>query len=296
MLVQIRPGVTISGPEQEFVECLRKYPTTGVAMLDLSVGDGRSQRQIDAVIWTPRGITVVDVEGFKRRQSGILSIPAEGDWKISDATVELDAAEPGSPADRLEQGIYVVQSLLERALDPGHVCGAVVLVPFRGVVVRPARTNLRPGIDVVVGNTADAMELRIYLEGFSAGPRSWTADRVIAACRALGVAEAVPTREELIADGFDEVQPETAAALAHENIRRAQPTPGPATRGQKAAGWAVLAAAIIGLLVMFGVVANALARDTANPSDDPGTSQSPSPTTSPAPVRPTECYPFQQTC
>ncbi|MEU7630486.1 NERD domain-containing protein [Nocardia sp. NPDC049220] len=292
MLVRIRPGAQLSGAEREFVACLRSYPTTGLAMIDVEADN----RRIDAAVWTPRGLTVLEVHGFLRRQSGVLSTPVEGPWKIGDAVVDLDGEGSGSPSDRVEHGIYAVKHMLQRALqDPGHICGAVVLVPFRGAVVRPARTNLRPGLDVVVGNVADATELRIYLEGFSAGPRSWTADRVIGACDALGLADLAPSRAELLDSGFEEKIPEPTKTIARQPKPRTEPTPGVSTKQQAYTGWAVVAVAIVGMVIVLGVIATALAHDPAQPAPagDAGTT---SPTPSPPPYHPTDCWPFQPNC
>ncbi|WP_141808469.1 nuclease-related domain-containing protein [Nocardia bhagyanarayanae] len=292
MLVKIRPGAQLSGAEQEFVDCLRSFPTTGLAAIDAHVGDNGT-RQIDAVLITPRGITVAEVRGFRRRQSGILHVSADEPWTISDTPADLDDESNANPAERLEQSVYAVKSKLERALlDPGHVCGVVALVPLRGVVVRPARTNLRSGIDVVVANVPDSTELRIYIEGFAAGPRSWSADRVISAATALGVT--APSRAELIADGFDELAPHSHLPVpAAPPPPRTPPPPPPPTRGQHAATWAVVAVALIGMLVVFGVVATAVARDDPNPGREI-TSTTVDPT--PSPSRPRDCYPFQTDC
>ncbi|KIA64806.1 NERD domain-containing protein [Nocardia vulneris] len=289
MLVRVRPGAQLSGAEQEFVECLRSYPSPALAMVDLQV----AERQIDAVVWTPRGLTVLEVRGFQRRQSGILNISADGPWKISDADADLDE-QPGRPSDRLENGMVAVKHTLERALlDAGHVCGAVVLVPFRGAVVRPSRTNLRPGLDVVVGNVSDATELRIYLEGFSAGPRRWTADRVIGDCTALGLGELTPSRAELVDAGFEQVAQESPSVIPRPPKPRVEPTPGVATKRQSYAGWGVVALALAGMVVVLGVIANSLVHDSSHPQTETSTT---SPTPSPPPYHPTSCYPFQTDC
>ncbi|QIS16190.1 nuclease-related domain-containing protein [Nocardia arthritidis] len=296
MLVRVKPGADISGAEQEFVDCLRKYPTPALALTDLRVGDNRGTRRVDAVVFTPRGLTVLHVLGFRRRQSGILNIAADGAWTISDTPADLDDTRTGSPTDELEQSVFEVRSALERALlDPGHVCGAVVLVPFRGVVVRPARTNLRPGLDVVVGNVSDATDLRIYLEGFSAGPRNWTADRVVSACKALGLSSDAPSRDELLADGFETVAPESPTSIAREVKPREPSTPRPPSDAQRILSWLITAVAVVGILILVGVVAVALATDTAHPAPE-RTSVVPSPTPSPAPYRPVQCWPFQPGC
>lgn len=293
MLVKIRPGAQLSGAEQEFVDCLRSFPTTGLAAIDAHVGDNGT-RQIDAVLITPRGITVAEVRGFRRRQSGILHVSTDEPWTISENLAELDDESNANPAERLEQSVYAVKSKLERALlDPGHVCGVVALVPLRGVVVRPARTNLRSGIDVVVANVPDSTELQIYIEGFAAGPRSWSADKVISAATALGVT--APSRAELIADGFDELAPHShmPVAVPVAPPPRTPPPPLPPSRSQHAATWAVVAVALIGMLVVFGVVATAVARDDPHPSRET-TSTTVDPT--PSPSRPRDCYPFQTDC
>ncbi|MGQ4597000.1 NERD domain-containing protein [Nocardia sp. R6R-6] len=291
MLVRVGPGAELSGAEREFVACLRSYPTTGLAVINLEADN----RRVDAVVWTPRGLTVLEVHGFRRRQSGILTTPAEGPWTISDTPVELDDPDSGSPADRVEHGIYAVKHMLQRALrDPGHISGAVVLVPFRGAVVRPARTTLRPGLDVVVGNVTDATELRIYLEGFSAGPRNWTVDRVIGACDAFGLAHFAPSRAELIDAGFEQNAPEPATTIARPPKPRVEPTPGVATKSQAYAGWSVFVVAAVGVLLVLGVIVSALAHDSTRPTSVTDTTTSPTP--SPPPYRPVECWPFQSGC
>ncbi|MFG1790158.1 NERD domain-containing protein [Nocardia sp. NPDC049149] len=290
MLVRVNPGAQLSDAEQEFVECLRSYPSTALAMVDLQVGG----RQIDAVVWTPRGLTVLEVRGFRRRQSGILNISGAGPWRISDADADLDE-QAGSPSDRLEHGIFAVKSALEKGLlDPGHVCGAVLLVPFRGAVVRPSRTNLRPGLDVVVGNVSDATELRIYLEGFSAGPRKWTADRVIGDCTALGLAGGAPSRQELVDAGFEQVAQESPSVIPRPPKPKVEPKPGPATKRQSYAGWVVAAVAVVGMIAVIGVIANSLAHESSHPA--PPTTSVTSPPPSPAPSRTTPCFPFQTDC
>ncbi|MFQ6326570.1 nuclease-related domain-containing protein [Nocardia sp. CWNU-33] len=295
MLVKIKTGATLSGAEQEFVESLRLFPTTCLAVVDLDVGDNGT-RQVDAVLFTARGITVIEVRGFRRRQSGIFNISADGPWTISDARADLDDDGVVSPTDQLEHAVYAVKSRLERALfDPGHVCGAVVLVPFHGVVVRPARTNLRPGIDVLAANARDATELRIYLEGFSAGPRNWTADRVFAAYRALGVDNG-PSRAELIADGFDAVLPDpNPIGLPEAGPLWVAPIPGEPTRRQSIASWIVLALAVIGIFVVIGAVISGIAHDSGRAHPEPGSGMTSS-TPAPPPYHPVECWPLQPDC
>ncbi|MEV6359049.1 nuclease-related domain-containing protein [Nocardia asteroides] len=295
MLVRIRPDAELTGAEREFVDCLRAAPGTGLALIDCRVGD----RRLGAVIVTPRGIAVVEVKGFRRRQSGLLAVSAAGAWTISDSPLDLDTESAAGFTDRLEHGVHAVRVALEQALqDGGQVCGAVVLVPYRGVVVRPARTVLRPGLDVVVANTVDAHELRVYLDGFAAGPRAWTVDRVRNTCTALGLAELAPSRAELAEDGFDGNRP--APAPRPPQPRRftepiQAPPPEPSRRGKKT-GLIVFAAALLGVFVVFLVIGQALLHDSPRPRTGPETSQTTRPAPTPASQRPTTCWPFQNGC
>ncbi|MFC8382575.1 NERD domain-containing protein [Nocardia sp. NPDC057272] len=293
MLVRIRPGAELTGAERELVDCLRAYPSTGLALVDCRVGD----RRLGAVIVTPRGITVLEVKGFRRRQSGLLTAAADGTWMISDSPLDLEADASNGLTDRVEHGVHAVRVALERALqDSRHVSGAVVLVPYRGVVVRPARTALRPGLDVLVANSVDAHELRVYLEGFSAGPREWTVERVLTTCTALGVVEA-PSRAELVEEGFDtHRRAPTPVAPQVRKFSEPAPPPDPSRRG-KLVGIGLFAAAVLGIFVVFVVVGVALIQDSPHPrpmSDTSQTSTTRAPTS--ATPRKTECWPFQPEC
>lgn len=296
MLVRIRPGAELSGSEQEFVDCLRALPVTGVALIDPVIGGRRST----AVVLTPRGITVLTVLGFRRRQSGLLKIAGDGLWTISGEPLESDDSAPAKPLDRLEDCVWSVRQALEQSLQDGkYVCGAIALIPYRGVVVRPARTTLRPGRDVVVGNSVDLTELRIYLEGFTTAPRAFTIDRVLHTCTALGLRELAPAAGELAADGFDEKEPPPVDTfLKRVSKRRAEPVPVtppvPATGSGRMMGWIVLGLALLGLLVVLVVVARALLTDDPAPRT---VSEVRSSTTVPAPPSaPVECFPFQTVC
>ncbi|MGW5571854.1 NERD domain-containing protein [Nocardia thailandica] len=300
MLVRIRPGAELSGSEQEFVDCLRKLPGAGLALIDPVIGG----RHSTAVVLTPRGMTVLTVLGFRRRQSGLLKIGANAPWTISDEPLELDDSAPAKPLDRLEDSVWAVRHALEQSLQDGkHVRGAIVLIPYRGVVVRPARTTLRPGRDVVVGNSVDLTDLRIYLEGFTAAPRAFTIDRVLHTCTALGLRELAPSPGQLAADGFDENEPPPVDTFLERVSRRrtdsvpvAPPAP-PSTGSGRWAGWIVLALAMFGLLVVLVVVIRAVLTDDPQPRTVSEVSSVSSSTTAPAPLStPVECFPFQPAC
>ncbi|MEU1985925.1 nuclease-related domain-containing protein [Nocardia sp. NPDC019395] len=289
MLVKVDDRAELSAAESEFVECLRQLPSTGLAIVDLRIGTRRGTRQVGAVIWTPQGILVVEVIGFRTKQSGMLTVSTERPWRVGEATADLDVGLGGDPVNRVESAVREVQVAFERATyDPGQLCGAVVLVPMRGAVVRPARETLRPGLDVVVGNAADPTELRIFLENFAPGPPRWTLGRVCAATRALtGWA---PERGELITAGFEDKLPEPA-----KSPRRRIPLRRPDSRRvHDVIGWSVLTVAVVGVLVVLVAIIGSLLAD--GPAAEPAAPSSSTQPAAPPPAGPSECWPLQPDC
>ncbi|MFI5714477.1 nuclease-related domain-containing protein [Nocardia sp. NPDC051750] len=289
MLVKVDDRAELSVAEREFVECLRALPSTGLAIVDLRIGTQRGTRQIGAVIWTPQGILVVEVIGFRRKQSGMLTVSTERPWRVGEEDADLVVEFGADPVRAVESAVREVQLTFDRATyDPGQLCGAVVLVPLRGAVVRPARETVRPGLDVVVGNVAEPTELRIFLENFAPGPPRWTLGRVCAATRALtGWA---PERRELIAAGFDDKLPEPPkASRKRPALRRPD-----SRRVHDAIGWSVLAVAVVGVLVVLAAIAGSLLAD--GPAAEPAAPSSSSEPVAPPPAGPTACWPLQPDC
>ncbi|WP_280420472.1 nuclease-related domain-containing protein [Nocardia carnea] len=289
MLVKVDDRAELSAAEREFVECLRQLPSTGLAIVDLRVGTQRGTRQIGAVVWTPQGILVVEVIGFRSKQSGMLSVSTERPWRVGDIVADLDLELGADPVRRVESALREVQLTFERAsYDPGHLCGAVALVPQRGAVLRPARETLRPGLDVVVGNTVEPTELRIFLENFAPGPPRWTLGRVCAATRALtGWA---PDRAELIAAGFEDKLPEPPKKPRAWPMRRRPDS----RRAHDLIGWAVLTVAVFGMLIVLAAIAGSLLGD--GPAAEPAAPSSSAEPTVPPSTGPAECWPLQVDC
>ncbi|MFI2233348.1 nuclease-related domain-containing protein [Nocardia testacea] len=290
MLVKVDDRAELSAAEKEFVECLRQLPTTGLAIVDLRIGTQRGTRQIGAVIWTPQGVLVIEVVGFRSRQSGVLTVSQDRPWRVGETTADLALEFGVNPIRQLESAVREVELTFERATyDPGQLCGAVALVPMRGAVLRPGRETLRPGLDVVVGNAVESTELRIFLENFAPGPPRWTLGRVCAATRALtGWA---PDRAELIAAGFEDKLPEPPRKPRGRPAWR-RPDSG---HDQDVVGWVVLGVAVLGVLVVLGAIAGSLLADgpAAEPAAPSTTAEPTVPVPAPGPV---ECWPLQPDC
>lgn len=290
MLVKVDDRAELSAAEKEFVACLRQLPTTGLAIVDLRIGTQRGTRQIGAVIWTPRGVLVIEVVGFRSRQSGVLTVSPDRRWQVGEAAADLELEFDVNPIRQLESAVREVELTFERATyDPGQLCGAVALIPMRGVVLRPGRETVRPGLDVVVGNAVESTELRIFLENFAPGPPRWTLGGVCAATRALtGWA---PDRAELIAAGFEDKLPEPPKT-PRERPGWRHPDSG---RTQDIIGWAVLGVAVLGVLIVLGAIAGSLLAD--GPAAEPAApSTTVAPTVPAVPGGPVECWPLQPGC
>lgn len=290
MLIKVGDRAELTAAEQEFVECLRLYPTTGLALIGVRIGHNGSARHINAVVWTPQGMTVFEVIGLRSEQSGVLDVQTPGAWKIGKSTADVDLVAGVDPCDRLENAVCEVGRALQRSLlDPGPIWGAIALVTFRNAVVRPGRSQLRFGRDVVVCNATAPTEMRTYLENFAPGAPRWTADRVRHSAAALGVDDF--TREDLFAAGFAEALPQPGDPAKPPRVERL-PEP---TRRQSTAGWTVVVTAVLGMLVVLAMIGSGLAVDPAG-----GRSSIPSSTTTtdpaPAPYTPVPCWPLQPTC
>ncbi|MEU4316216.1 nuclease-related domain-containing protein [Nocardia sp. NPDC024068] len=289
MLVKVDDRAELSPAEREFVECLRQLPTAGLAIVGLRIGTQRGTRQIGAVIWTPQGILVCEVIGFRSRQSGILTVPPERTWRVGDHDADLALEFGTNPVRQVESAVQEVELTFERAsYDPGQLCGAVALIPMRGATLRPGRETLRPGLDVVVGNAAESTELRIFLENFAPGPPRWTLGRVCAATRALtGWA---PERGELIDAGFEDKLPEPPRKPRERPSWRYPDS----ARTHDLIGWGVLTVAVLGMLIVLVAIIGSLLDDgpAAEPAAPPSTT-APAP---PPPPGPVECWPLQPDC
>lgn len=289
MLVKVDDRAELSPAEREFVACLRQLPTTGLAIVGLRIGTQRGTRQIGAVVWTPQGVLVFEVIGFRGRQSGILTVSPERPWRVGEHAAELALEFGTNPVRQVESAVQEVRLAFERATyDPGQLCGAVALIPARGAVLRPGRETLRPGLDVVVGNAAEYTELRIFLENFAPGPPRWTLGRVCAATRALtGWA---PERAELIAAGFEDKLPDPPRKPRERPSWR---HPDSARRHDRL-GWGVLGVAVLGTLIVLVAIIGSLLAD--GPSDRPAAPAGSSVPASPPRPEPTECLPLQPDC
>lgn len=224
MLVAIRPAGDhregLSGAEVRFAEMLRswtgQHAVPGVAFCNVSVPHSYAgRRQVDAVVFTPHGVVVLEVKGFTQRQQGTLDCPRDGSWTVDGTPALLHTQATVNPLQQLDTNVYAVRNALsEGGLDPGFVAGLVVIVPAKpsDIALSTAR-----GTDVVL---AEHTALRRYFHQQARRRSTWNAGDVLDAAGALGLREYSPERAQLTADGFTD-----PTAPASAQAREEPPTP-----------------------------------------------------------------------
>jgi hypothetical protein len=237
-------GEGLSSAEAEVVRILRswtgKWHLPGVALVNVNLPDRKTTRQVDALVFTPHGLLVVEVKGFTRPQPGRLMVPPNGPWTVDDAPAAIYHLTALNPGEQVKAGVYAAKNAFA-AIDGGgaaFVTGLVVLVPIGKGLVLGETGNAGVGIRVVLGTQRD---LRKAVHRPGRGRRAvWSAGGVLDACEALALTRLAPGRDELLAEGFPEVvlnpvperplaprAPEPKMAESHPGTTRTRPPPPP---------------------------------------------------------------------
>lgn len=215
MRVQRGPGVSgegLSGAETQVVKQWRswtgQYQLTGLALVNVNVPDDRGRaRQVDAVLFFPHGLAVVEIKGFTEPQSGTLRVPLNGPLTVDGEPAALHTLSTRSPLEQLRGALFATKNALQAAeIDPGFVAGWLVLVPQPKTTITIDDANTSLGIEVVLGRNKSLRHMVHQLRRRTSSPM-WSADRVLQACDALELGALAPTREELLADGFPDTLP-----------------------------------------------------------------------------------------
>jgi len=220
-------GEGLSGAEAEVVRMLRtwtgKWHLPGVALVNVNLPDRKTTRQVDALVFTPHGLLVVEVKGFTRAQPGKLVVPPNGPWTVDEAPAAIYHLTALNPGEQVKAGVYAAKKAFAE-IDGGgaaFVTGLVVLVPIGKGLVLGDTGNAGVGIRVVLGTQR---ELRKAVHRHGRGRRPvWSASGVLDACEALALTHLAPGLEELLAEGFPEVV--QAPTLERPVARPAPPAP-----------------------------------------------------------------------
>lgn len=232
MLVRVQRGSGggahgLSGAEDKLVDMLQswgpgRFHLPGLALVNVNVPDKTATRQVDALVFTPSGLIVVEVKGFTRPQAGALTVPPNGPWLVDGEPAAIHTLAGVNPGEQVKAGVYAAKRAFS-AIDGGgdaFVTGLVVLVS-RGRGLRLGDTS-RAGVGIRVALATNKEVRRVMHRHLERRP-CWSADGVLDACRVLSLSAMAPTRAELLEEGF----PDLILAPA----RPPQPPAGTSSRG-----------------------------------------------------------------
>lgn len=211
MLVRVQNTEALSGAERFVVRLLREWGTGtqtlgGVAVFQCHVPRVRRGRaagsEIDVLVWTPRGCTVVEIKGFGSVQHGVLEVKVNGRWQVGGQPADVHAKSAPNPLLQARKYMFDVKTLFQQHDLPSWIEMLVVLVPKTGSRITWSGAGMEPGTDLVLVRIGRSRPLLEYFRGSSAGPPRWTIDDVEQAFRVLELGDYLPTRAQLAAEGF----------------------------------------------------------------------------------------------
>ncbi|MFB9905442.1 nuclease-related domain-containing protein [Allokutzneria oryzae] len=244
-------GDGLTGAEAKVAQWMRTWTgdfgLPGVTVFNAVTSTGMA----DALVLSPYGCVVIEIDGFTRRQDGALHAPADGAWQVDGQPAALHSQ---NPLDLCSANVKAVRETLRAAgITTGTVPGLVVLLPTPG-----ARVHLADGAEtdgVVVVLAPHQKPLRQYFHTLCRSQKVWDANTVAAAARALKLTEHVPNVLELYQHGI----PETIYSPqdAQEPAPPPKPAPAPPTPvavAPRRGGTTRLVLVIaLGLLVLVGL-------------------------------------------
>lgn len=219
----------LSSAEQQVVRLLEswtgQYHMAGLYLANVHVPTGAKTRQVDGVLWTPYGLTAIEVKGFTEPQAGTLEIPANGPWRVEGQPAALHTQAEANPAEQCHTAVYALKNALHHAdVDPGYITGLVCLVP-RHRQLRLGSTRALPGGITAALATHRDLRRWAHKQRDRARQAVWSADDVLAATHALDLHTLAPDRSALVADGLPDVITHSTRPRQHRpSTRRTQQT------------------------------------------------------------------------
>ncbi|WP_086820650.1 hypothetical protein [Allokutzneria sp. NRRL B-24872] len=245
-------GDGLVGAEAKVAQWMRSWTgdfgLPGVAVFNAATPVGMA----DALVLSPYGCLVLEIDGFTRRQDGALHTPAEGVWEVDGQPAALHSMNPGA---QVSANVTAVRAALDSAgITTGSVPGLVVLLPTTGASVSLAAESSG---DVQVVLAPHQKPLRQYFHALCKSEKVWDANTVAAVARVLKLSDQVPTVLDLYQHGIPEsiykpVEPAPAPPPPPPpRPAAAPPAPAPAPRGGNAR---LVFTVILGALICAGLI------------------------------------------
>lgn len=210
MIVIVGNGAELSPAEKVVHRLLTSWQTGnvrvgGVAVLSCNVRrrSGVSSHELDALVWTPFGCTVVEIKGFRTVQHGTVDPRLNGAWRVGDAVADLYGLKSAdNPVAQAKPYMYAVKNRLQRADLPDWVELLVVLVHQERAHLRIASPQLEDGVFLAAACPRRDRALREHFTAPPGSPRRWSGEHIQQAFHALELDDYLPARVDLAAEGF----------------------------------------------------------------------------------------------
>lgn len=187
----------------------------------------RSAVEIDLLVWTAYGCTLVVLADFGSVQHGVLETPPDGRWQIDDRAADLRTGSGTvNPLARGRKQRAELEAVFRRHGLPGHVDVLVVLIPKTGSRITWSAPPQEAGDETIMVRIGQSASLPEYFERPPAGAVRWRATDIAQAFETLGIPLSTPDTDELAAEGF--------AVAGNGSAVGTLTAPGPAARTRPA--------------------------------------------------------------
>ncbi|MFB7875034.1 NERD domain-containing protein [Nocardia sp. NPDC056064] len=206
VIVVVADETELEGAEQIVGTAIRDWVSEagGVAVFRCHVAESRGGSvEVDALVCTPQGVTVVEVKGFTERQAGILATPPNGPWTIDDEPAALyHATRVPNPFVQVRRQVFAVKNLLQQAGIFGWVNAVIALVPQPGSAITLEETRIADGYRAVLVDRDDPTPLHDYFHAETGRTVRLSVHDVARVFTALNLHHLLPAPDALAGQGF----------------------------------------------------------------------------------------------
>ncbi|MDO3646716.1 NERD domain-containing protein [Nocardia mangyaensis] len=219
MIVVVADETELEGAEQIVGTAIRDWASDagGVAVFRCHVPESRGGSvEVDALVCTPQGATVVEVKGFTARQDGTLATPPNGPWTIDDEPAALyHAARVPNPFVQVRRQVFAAKNLLQQSGIFGWVNAVIALVPQPGSDITIEETRIADGYRAVLVGRDDSSALHDYFNAETGRTVRLSVADVSRVFAGLNLRHLLPPPHALAAQGFPaELDPSTTSSPA----------------------------------------------------------------------------------
>ncbi|MFI5498641.1 NERD domain-containing protein [Nocardia asteroides] len=292
MIVVVADETELEGAEQIVAAAIRDWASEagGVAVFRCHVPESRGGSvEVDALVCTPQGATVLEVKGFTARQDGVLATPPNGPWTVDGAEAALyHAVRVPNPFVQVRRQVFAAKNLLQQSGIFGWVNAVVVLVPQPGSRITLEESRIADGYRAVLVDRDDATALRDYFHAETGRTVRLSVNDVRRVFAALNLTHLLPSRVDLADQGFPaRLDPPTGGKTTAPPTSDSEAAPSRA-RGAARTGTRVAQTSTPGFLAAIDRLAH---RQHAVSPESPGTREAADPTGDPGADGPTPAVP-----